>query len=96
VLNACASVVALEEGSCVHQQIIQSGLELDVFVGSSFMDMYAKCGHLEMWSLGLPYLESVPSMGTVRKFLNFLNRCVKRVYNQMISLLFVFCQLAAM
>jgi pentatricopeptide repeat protein len=25
VLNACASVVALEEGSCVHEQIIQSG-----------------------------------------------------------------------
>ncbi|KAH9541505.1 hypothetical protein CY35_14G068500 [Sphagnum magellanicum] len=35
VLNACASVVAHEEGRCVHQQIIQSGLELDVFVGSS-------------------------------------------------------------
>jgi pentatricopeptide repeat protein len=25
VLNACASVVALEEGSCVHKQIIRSG-----------------------------------------------------------------------
>ncbi len=52
--------------------------------------------HLEMWSLGLPYLEDVPSMGMVRKFLNFLNRCVEKVYNQMISLLFVFCQLVAM
>jgi hypothetical protein len=39
----------------------------------------------------LPYLEDVPSMGTVRKFLKFLNRCVKKVYNQMRSLLFVFC-----
>ncbi len=43
VLNACASVVAHEEGRCVHQQIIQSGLELDVFVGSSLVDMSAKC-----------------------------------------------------
>ncbi len=25
VLNACASVDVLEEGSCVHEQIIQSG-----------------------------------------------------------------------
>ncbi|CAM6073859.1 unnamed protein product [Sphagnum tenellum] len=67
VLNACASVVALEEGRCVHQQIIQSGCESEVFVGSSLVDMYAKCGsieeawrvfnkicHLEMWSLGMP------------------------------------------
>jgi hypothetical protein len=32
VINACASMVALEEGRCVHQQIIQSGLEFDLFV----------------------------------------------------------------
>jgi pentatricopeptide repeat protein len=32
VINACASIVALEEGRCVHQQIIQSGLEFDLFV----------------------------------------------------------------
>ncbi len=103
VLNACASVVALEEDKCVDQQIIQSGLGLDIFVGSSLVDMYEIVGawrmlgvcstrcHLKMWSLGLPYLEDVPSMGTVRKFLKFLNRCVKKVYNQMRSLLFVFC-----
>ncbi|CAM6058325.1 unnamed protein product [Sphagnum tenellum] len=47
VLNACASVVALEEGRSVHEQIIQSGCESDVFVGSSLVDMYAKCGSLE-------------------------------------------------
>jgi pentatricopeptide repeat protein len=47
VLNACASVVALKEGRSVHEQIIQSGCESDVFVGSSLVDMYAKCGSLE-------------------------------------------------
>jgi len=47
VLKACASVVAIEEGRCVHQQIIQSGLESDVFVGSTLVDMYAKCGSME-------------------------------------------------
>ncbi len=51
--------------------------------------------HLKMWSLGMPDLEDVPWMGMVMKLLNILNRCVK-VYNQMISLLFVFCQLVAM
>jgi hypothetical protein len=43
----------LEEGRCVHHQMIQSGLELDVFVGSSLVDMYAKCGSIEdaWWDL---------------------------------------------
>ncbi len=47
VLNACASIVALEEGRCVHQQIIESGWDLNVFVGNSLVDMYAKCGSME-------------------------------------------------
>ncbi|CAK9218943.1 unnamed protein product [Sphagnum troendelagicum] len=47
VLNACASIIALNKGRCVHLQIIQSGLESNVFVGNSLIDMYAKCGSLE-------------------------------------------------
>jgi hypothetical protein len=47
VLNACTSVISFEEGRCVHQQTVQSGLESDVFVGSSLVDMYAKCGSME-------------------------------------------------
>jgi hypothetical protein len=46
MLIACASMVALEKGRCVHQQIVQSGLESDVFVGNSLVDMYAKCGSM--------------------------------------------------
>ncbi len=97
VLSACASIEALEEGKHAHEQIIESGWDSDVFVQSSLVDMYAKCGNLEdawrecstrrchmMWSLGIPYLEDVPCMGTVRKLLNILNGCVKKVYSQMI------------
>jgi pentatricopeptide repeat protein len=47
VLKACASIIVLEEGRSVHQQIIANGLESDVFVGSSLVDMYAKCGGIE-------------------------------------------------
>jgi pentatricopeptide repeat protein len=47
MLNACASVGALEEGRHVHEQIIQSGCESNVFVGNSLVDMYAKCGSME-------------------------------------------------
>jgi len=47
VLNACASVLVLEEGRRAHEQIIRSSCESDVFVGSSLVDMYAKCGSME-------------------------------------------------
>ncbi len=47
VLNACVSAVTLEEARCAHEQIIQSGFESDSFVGSSLVDMYAKCGSIE-------------------------------------------------
>ncbi len=47
VLNACASVIALEEGRCVHQQIIEHGWDSDVFGANSLVDMYAKCGSME-------------------------------------------------
>jgi hypothetical protein len=38
-------------------------------------------GHLEMLSLGMPYLEDVPCTGMVEKLLNILNGSVKKVYN---------------
>jgi pentatricopeptide repeat protein len=47
VLNACASLEALEEARHIHAQIIKSGYESDIYVGSSLVDMYAKCGHIE-------------------------------------------------
>ncbi len=47
VLNACANVVALKQGRGVHEQIIQSGWESDVFLMSSLVDIYAKCGSME-------------------------------------------------
>jgi hypothetical protein len=40
VLNACANAGALES---VHDKIIESGCEFDVFVGSTLVDIYAKC-----------------------------------------------------
>jgi pentatricopeptide repeat protein len=40
-------VCAHEEARFVHQQIIESGLESDVTVGSRLVNMYAKCGRME-------------------------------------------------
>jgi pentatricopeptide repeat protein len=46
LLKACASLGALEEGRCVHEQIIQHGFESDTFVDGSLADMYDKRGAL--------------------------------------------------
>jgi pentatricopeptide repeat protein len=40
LLNACASVVALEEGFQVEKQISQSSPHSDIFAGSSLVDIY--------------------------------------------------------
>jgi pentatricopeptide repeat protein len=47
ILNACASVGALEEGKLFHEQIVQRGFESAVFVGSSVVNMYAKYESME-------------------------------------------------
>ncbi|CAM6066121.1 unnamed protein product [Sphagnum tenellum] len=62
VLNACASVLALEDGRCAHKQIIESGWDSDIFVGSSLVDMYAKCGSMEdAWNV----FKNMPSRDVV-------------------------------
>jgi len=47
VVNACASMVALEEARSVHQQIIGCGWDSDIFVANSLVDMYTKCESIE-------------------------------------------------
>jgi hypothetical protein len=47
VLNARANMVALEEGKCVHKQIIECGWDSNVFMCNNLIDMYAKCGSID-------------------------------------------------
>jgi len=47
VLNVCASMVAIEEGRCVRQQIIECRWDSDVFVENNLVYMYEKCGSME-------------------------------------------------
>jgi hypothetical protein len=46
VLNACAGIVATEEGRSAHEHIIQNGWDSHVKVGNCLVDMYAKCGSM--------------------------------------------------
>ncbi|KAJ7553156.1 hypothetical protein O6H91_06G085600 [Diphasiastrum complanatum] len=47
VLQACASMKALEQGKLVHAQFLRSGHKADAFVSTSLMEMYTKCGCIE-------------------------------------------------
>jgi hypothetical protein len=47
-LRACGSLTALKHGRQIHELIVRTGSEFDVFVGSSLVDMgtlmmHAKC-----------------------------------------------------
>eukprot|EP01018_Ginkgo_biloba_P009720 Gb_34410 [translate_table: standard] len=47
VLPACANLAALEHGKHVHEDIIRSGFQYDIFVVNALVDMYAKCGSIQ-------------------------------------------------
>ncbi|RDX90694.1 Pentatricopeptide repeat-containing protein, partial [Mucuna pruriens] len=47
VLSACARLGALEHGKWVHAYIDKTGIKIDVVLGTSLIDMYAKCGSIE-------------------------------------------------
>eukprot|EP01018_Ginkgo_biloba_P030031 Gb_09793 [translate_table: standard] len=47
VLSACTGGATIEQGEQVHTHIIKTGIELDIFVASTLLHMYAKCGLLE-------------------------------------------------
>ncbi|RHN45812.1 putative tetratricopeptide-like helical domain-containing protein [Medicago truncatula] len=47
VISACAHLGALGFGKEVHFYLMVSGFGIDVYIGSSLIDMYAKCGSLE-------------------------------------------------
>ncbi|XP_009599644.1 pentatricopeptide repeat-containing protein At3g26782, mitochondrial [Nicotiana tabacum] len=46
VLLACAHSGALQAGKCIHDQVIKMNLEDNVYVATSMIDMYCKCGRL--------------------------------------------------
>eukprot|EP00250_Pteridium_aquilinum_P007629 c17301_g1_i1 orf=537-3779(-) len=47
VLQACSSITLLEHGKQIHDQITERGFELDLHVGNTLIDFYAKCGTME-------------------------------------------------
>ncbi|XP_072954607.1 pentatricopeptide repeat-containing protein ELI1, chloroplastic-like [Typha angustifolia] len=47
ILQACASLGALQKGRWVHEQIMRTRMEINMHVGSALISMYARCGSIK-------------------------------------------------
>ncbi|XP_006829023.2 pentatricopeptide repeat-containing protein At3g57430, chloroplastic [Amborella trichopoda] len=47
-LQGCAQLASLHKGEIIHAFIMKSGLEFDIYIGNSLIDMYAKSGRLDL------------------------------------------------
>ncbi|CAA2977840.1 pentatricopeptide repeat-containing At5g66520-like [Olea europaea subsp. europaea] len=48
VLAACANVGALAQGKWIHDYVRRNSIPLDAVLGTSLVDMYAKCGRIDL------------------------------------------------
>lgn len=62
VLPGCAALAALSKGKEIHGYALRNGLESDVAVGSALVDMYAKCGCL---NIARRVFESMPNRNVI-------------------------------
>ncbi|KAK7257973.1 hypothetical protein RIF29_32325 [Crotalaria pallida] len=56
-ISSCARLLYLDRGREIHMELINSGFAMDSFVSSALVDMYGKCGHLEM---AIEVFEQIP------------------------------------
>lgn len=61
-LNACGTLAALELGKRLHVEVMKAGFELEVEVVNTLINMYAKCGCLE---IALHLFERLPRRNVV-------------------------------
>ncbi|KAK9104198.1 hypothetical protein Scep_021042 [Stephania cephalantha] len=48
VLSACARLLDLKRGREIHEDLMRSGFQLDPYINSALVDLYGKCGCLDM------------------------------------------------
>ena len=48
ILPACANLAALELGKEIYEKIIRRGYQFDVILVNALIDMFAKCGSINM------------------------------------------------
>ncbi|XP_068652245.1 pentatricopeptide repeat-containing protein At3g12770-like [Aristolochia californica] len=48
VLSACTNLGSIQQGRYVHDYIISKGIEVNLVLGTALINMYARCGSVEM------------------------------------------------
>ena len=48
VIVACDDLVMLEQGLEIHEEVIKTGFQPDLFVANALVNLYAKCGSIEV------------------------------------------------
>ena len=63
--SVCACIAGIEEGKHIHNQILKSGLDSDIFVGIALLHMYGKfgCGYIKNVFVGIYWLRFLLTMG---------------------------------
>ncbi|XP_051129428.1 putative pentatricopeptide repeat-containing protein At3g05240 [Andrographis paniculata] len=46
-LRRCTATGSPKSGSCQHARVLKLGIETDIYIGNSLLNMYSKCGHLK-------------------------------------------------
>ncbi|XP_057853249.2 pentatricopeptide repeat-containing protein At3g24000, mitochondrial [Cryptomeria japonica] len=62
VLDICATLAAVGFGKQIHNHIIKAELNVDIYVASALVDMYAKCGNM---ANALEVFENMPEKDAV-------------------------------
>ncbi|CAM8952910.1 unnamed protein product [Rhodiola kirilowii] len=47
-ISACGRICDVEKGKEIHWELVRDGVVVDDFIGSALVDMYGKCGHLDL------------------------------------------------
>uniref|UniRef100_A0A7N0TI04 Chlororespiratory reduction 21 n=1 Tax=Kalanchoe fedtschenkoi TaxID=63787 RepID=A0A7N0TI04_KALFE len=47
-ISACGRLLDLDKGKEIHLELVRNGVVVDDFVGSALVDMYGKCGRLDL------------------------------------------------
>ncbi|ESQ33632.1 hypothetical protein EUTSA_v10010030mg [Eutrema salsugineum] len=58
LLKACTRLRSIQEGKQIHGHVFKLGFEVDVFVQNSLINMYGRCGEMELSSAVFEKLES--------------------------------------
>ncbi|XP_020084411.1 pentatricopeptide repeat-containing protein At1g31920 [Ananas comosus] len=73
-LKACAVLPAIREGTQIHGHVAKLGFECDVFVQNSLINLYGKCGEIELASKVFDQLGSYRTVASWSALLAALTR----------------------